>query len=155
VGDGDLAGPLVDVSMSDERSAWTQWAKTHDTISGAALPKRSKYGAKVVHVNGLRFDSQREAARYAELTLLVAAGEIGDLEIHPGFPLMVLELGTDGPPWTFHTIGTYHADFRYRNVRTGNVIVEDVKSKPTKTEAYRLRKKFIEAQHGIVIVEIT
>jgi hypothetical protein len=109
----------------------------------------------VVYHAGHRFDSKREAARYEELRMLEAVGEIADIEIHPGFPLMVLELGTDGPPWTFHTIGMYHADFRYRNVRTGNVIVEDVKSKPTKTEAYRLRKKFIEAQHGIVIVEVT
>ena len=138
--------------MSATRDAWTHW---HNTRAGhAPAPKRAKYGAKVVHVNGLRFDSQREAARYAELTLLVAAGEIYDLEIHPGFPLMVAELRTDGPPTVFHTIGMYHADFKYRNMRTGNVIVEDVKSKPTKTEAYALRKKFVEAQHGITITEI-
>ncbi len=138
---------------ADARAAWTHW---HNTRLGTApASTRSKYGAKVVYVNGLRFDSQREAQRYAELTLLVSAGEIVDLEIHPGFPLMVAELHTDDPPTVFHCIGHYHADFRYRNVRTGNIIVEDVKSKPTKTEAYRLRKKFIEAQHGIVIVEVT
>ena len=139
--------------MSAARDAWTHWHNTRRGVAPAS--KRSKYGAKVVHVNGLRFDSQREAARYAELSLLVSAGEIVDLEIHPGFPLMVVELNTDGPPWTFHSIGQYHADFKYRNVRTGNVIVEDVKSKPTRTEAYWLRKKFVEAQHQIVIVEVT
>ena len=139
--------------MSATRDAWTHW---HNTRAGVApASTRTKYGAKVVYVNGLRFDSQREAARYAELTLLVSSGEIVDLEIHPGFPLMVGELNTDGPPSVFHCIGHYHADFKYRNVRTGNIIVEDVKSKPTKTEAYRLRKKFIEAQHCSVIVEIT
>jgi len=139
--------------MSAARDAWTHW---HNTRAGhAPASTRSKYGAKVVHVNGLRFDSQREAARYAELTLLVASGEICDLEIHPGFSLMVAELHTADPPTVFHCIGKYHADFRYRNVRTGNIIVEDVKSKPTKTEAYALRKKFVEAQHGITIIEIT
>jgi hypothetical protein len=140
--------------MSATRDAWTHW---HNTRAGRApASTRSKYGAKVVHVNGLRFDSQREAARYAELTLLLSAGEISDLEIHPGFPLMVLELTeATAPPWVMHTIGMYHADFKYRNVRTGNIIVEDVKSKPTKTEAYALRKKHVEAQYGITIVEIT
>jgi len=138
---------------ADARAAWTHW---HNTRLGTApASTRSKYGAKVVYINGLRFDSQREAQRYAELTLLVSAGEIVDLEIHPGFALMVGEQNTDGPPTVFHCIGHYHADFRYTNVHTGNVIVEDVKSKPTRTTDYKLRKKFVEAQYQIVIVEVT
>ena len=49
--------------MSATRDAWTHW---HNTRLGTApASTRAKYGAKVVHVNGLRFDSQREAARYA------------------------------------------------------------------------------------------
>jgi hypothetical protein len=136
--------------MSD-RDAWTQWAEKHPN---PRAPLRNKYGATAVHVDGLRFDSKREAARYGELKQLEAAGEITDLEVHPAFPLMVPELVTDGPPWVFHTIGQYHADFQYRNVRTGNVIVEDVKSKPTRTEAYKRTKKHVEAQYQITIVEI-
>ena len=144
--------------MSD-RDAWTQWAKTHDTVSGAKLtvntrPSTNKYQARAIRVDGILFDSQREAARYQELKLLVVAGLITDLEIHPGFPLQVMALHEPGPPWTIHTVGMFHADFRYRNLRTDNVIVEDVKSKPTKTEAYQLRKKIVEAVHGVTIVEI-
>jgi len=138
--------------MSAAREAWTQWAEKHPN---PRAPLRNKYGATKVLIGEHRFDSMREAARYKELVLLVAAGEITDLEIHPGFPLVVVELAHDGPPFVFHTIGRYTADFKYRNVRTGNVIVEDVKSKPTRTEAYRLRKKFVESQHQIVIVEVT
>lgn len=137
--------------MSSDRDAWTQWAQQHPN---PRAPLRNKYGATTVHVDGLRFDSKREAARYAELKQLEAAGEITELEVHPAFPLMVPDLTTEGPPWTFVTIGHYHADFQYRNVRTGNMVVEDVKAKPTRTEAYRLRKKFIEAQYRIVIVEV-
>lgn len=137
--------------MSD-RDAWTQWAVKHPN---PRAPLRNKYGAMRVQVGAHRFDSKREAARYQELQYLEAAGEITALEVHPAFALMVPDLTTDGPPWVFHTIGQYHADFQYRNVHTGNVIVEDVKSKPTQTEAYKLRKKFVEAQYRITIVEVT
>jgi hypothetical protein len=135
------------------RNTWTEWAARHSELAPAA-PKRQKYNATAVYVDGLRLDSKREAARYTELKHLEAAGEIVELEVHPAFALMVPELTADGPPFVLHTIGQYHADFRYRNVRTGNVIVEDVKSKPTRTEAYRRTKKHVEAQYQITIVEV-
>jgi hypothetical protein len=137
--------------MRADREAWTQWATKHPN---PRAPLRNKYGAVKVHHAGHCFDSKREAVRYEELRMLEAAGEIADLEVHPAFPLMVPELVTDGPPWVFHTIGQYHADFQYRNVRTGNVIVEDVKSKPTRTESYKRTKKHVEAQYQITIVEV-
>ena len=139
--------------MNADRDAWTQWAKDHPNPR-APVAKANKYHATKVHLDGVWFDSQREAARYQELQLLMQAGEIEALEVHPGFALMVPDLTTEGAPFVFHTIGWYHADFQYRNIRTGNVVVEDVKSKPTKTEAYKLRKRFVEAQYQITIVEI-
>jgi hypothetical protein len=147
----------TDGNMSTtDREAWSQWAKANPNPR-APVAKANKYHATKVQIDGHWFDSQREAARYQELKFLVVAGEIAALEVHPGFPLMVLmvpDLTTEGAPLVFHTIGWYHADFQYRNLRTGNVVVEDVKSKPTKTEAYKLRKKFVEAQYGITIAEI-
>ena len=139
----------------NDREAWSQWAKAYPTHRVAkTMAKANKYHATKVQLDGIWFDSRREAARYQELQLLVLAGEIEALEVHPGFALMVPDLTTEGPPFVFHTIGWYHADFQYRNVHTRNVIVEDVKSKPTRTEAYTLRKKFVEAQYQITIVEV-
>jgi hypothetical protein len=115
---------------------------------------RNKYGARRVELDGLWFDSQREAARYAELKLLVIAGFITDLEVHPTFALMVPILGPADGPITLCTIGKYHADFRYLHLRTGEVVIEDVKSPPTRTALYRLKKKHIEAQYQITIVEV-
>ena len=135
--------------MNSDREAWQEWYEKR-----TVKPKPNKYGATAVHVDGLRFDSMREAARYGELKLLEQAGEITALEVQPAFPLMVADLTTDGPPWVFHTIGVYHADFQYRTVVTGQVIVEDVKAKPTRTEAYQRTKKHVQAQYGIVITEI-
>ena len=43
------------------------------------IPK-SKYHAQPVEIDGVRFDSQKEARRYSELRLLERAGEIKDLQ---------------------------------------------------------------------------
>jgi len=143
--------------MSD-REMWTHWLKTHDAVSGVKIntrPSTNKYQAHAVRVDGILFDSQREAARYQELKLRQLAGEISHLEIHPGFALIVPQLsGDELPVAVFHTVGMFHADFKYRDHRTKAWVVEDVKSQPTKTEAYKLRKKIVEAVHGITITEI-
>lgn len=136
--------------MSD-REAWTQWAEKN---KDPRVPLRNKYGARAVLVDGLRFDSQREAARYQELCLMEQASLIDELEVHPAFPLMVPDLTQDGEPRVFYTVGVYYADFRYRNLRTGELVVEDVKSPPTKTPLYRLKKKWVEHQYQITITEV-
>lgn len=115
---------------------------------------RHKYGATRVELDGLRFDSKKEAARYVELKVLLACDLISQLEIQPVYPLIVSELYHQGPPSVFHTVGQYFADFRYLDNATGEIVVEDVKSKPTRTAVYRLKKRIVEAQHGVTIREI-
>jgi hypothetical protein len=104
----------------------------------------TKFGNQPTVVDGMRFASKAEAQRYAWLKLAQAAGEIEGLECQPRFPLKV-----EG-----QLICTYVADFRYREVRTGRVVVEDVKSAPTRTPVYRLKAKLLAALHGIEIVEV-
>tara|TARA_R100001460_G_scaffold32478_4_gene63691 strand:+ start:16084 stop:16323 length:240 start_codon:yes stop_codon:yes gene_type:complete len=78
-----------------------------------------------------------------ELELLLRAKEITDLELHPKFDLMVNGV----------KIGRYTADFRYKN--GSDIIVEDVKSKATKTRDYMLRKKILATYDPpIIITEI-
>jgi hypothetical protein len=119
------------------------------------LPRRHKYHARATVVDGIRFDSTKEAKRYRDLSLLAAAGQIHRLEVHPRFPIDVVELYRYGRGRALHvaSCGTYTADFRYA-LAGGEVVVEDVKSGPTKTEAYRLRKRLVEAIHGITIREV-
>ena len=102
----------------------------------------NKYHAKKQTVDGIVFDSKREAARYAELKLLECAGEIGDLEVHPVFPIKVNEM----------RVCTYEGDFSYHDRRTGLQGTEDVKG--VRTPLYRLKKKLVKATWGIDIVEI-
>jgi hypothetical protein len=114
-------------------------AKRNGDAAGGTTPKRAKYGNRKVTNEHGTFDSGREADRYLDLLALLRAGEIDSLERQPKFDLH----GVAGK-----RIGRFTPDFRYRVVATGEVIVEDVKSKPTRTTAYMLRKKMFEAEHG-------
>lgn len=105
----------------------------------------NKYRAKKTIVDGITFDSGREAARYVQLTHMQAAGEIDELKYHPDpFDLVVNGV----------RIGRYTPDFTYRIVATGARVVEDSKSAATrKARDYPLRKKLMLACHGIEIAE--
>ena len=127
--------------MANTRQAWT------DTINRRELTaKRAKYGAVKVTVDGIVFDSKREAARYHELKLMEKAGKISALETQPEFRLNTWHGDHGYAPY----VGSYIADFRYWS--EGNVIVEDVKG--FKTPLYRWKKKHVEAQYGIQIREV-
>jgi hypothetical protein len=106
--------------------------------------KPSKYNAKRVVIDGMTFASKREGNRYAELKLLQRIGEIVELECQPRYPLTLNGV----------KLATYVADFRYRDVASGEIVVEDVKSKPTITDVYRLKKKLMLALHGISLKEV-
>lgn len=103
----------------------------------------SKYHAKRTEVDGIVFDSKREAARYQELKLLQMAGKIESLELQPVYQLLVK---------SGRSVGKYRADFRYFDVETQEWIVED--SKGVRTPVYRLKRKIVEAVYDIRIVEV-
>lgn len=95
-------------------------------------------------MDGIVFASQKEMKRYAELKLLVRAGEISELSLQPKFEI---EAGGE-------LFCTYTADFAYRE-KDGTYIVEEVKSTGTaKDAAYKLRKKAAEIAFGIKVREV-
>lgn len=114
----------------------------------ASMGRKNKYGAKATVVDGIRFDSMREANRYQELKLLERAGEIIHLRIQPEFELNAWSNG-DRP-----IVGTYRGDFSYFDMRAKDRVVEDVKSPATKTALYRWKKRHMRAQYGIEIREV-
>lgn len=109
----------------------------------------SKYRAVKTTVDGVTFDSRKEANRYCELKLLEKAGEIARLELQPRYDLDVI--GGVVKDVRF-TIGTYRGDFKYLDKRTTTWVIEDVKG--FKTPLYRWKKKHVEAQYGIQIREL-
>lgn len=118
-----------------------------------AEPKRNKYGAKPMKVDGRRFASTKEAERYQALKLRQTAGEIHALSLQPRFPL---DVRTEHNPPVM--IGEYRADFQYCECRRGDQcawshrVIEDVKG--LRTPLYKWKKKHVEAQYNIEIREV-
>lgn len=110
---------------------------------GGYIPKqggKSKYGNTPTVVNGIRFDSKREAGHWQELLLRQSVGEISGLRRQVRFALEVSE----------QLICTYVADFTYSE--NGKMVVAD--SKGAKTREYILKKKLMRACWDIEIVEL-
>ena len=129
---------------------------TRRELKQALKPKGSKYrNVKIVH-DGITFDSKREADRYVDLRVLVAAGEIRHLRCHVHFELMAPLRGD--PRGGFMVVAEYVADFVYDTpLMPGDpdlwrTVVEDTKG--MRTAMYKLKKKWLELQEGIVIREI-
>lgn len=105
--------------------------------------KVPKYGNRKTVVDGVTFDSAKEARRYGELKLLERAGQIRNLEVQPRFPLAVNGV----------TVAHYVGDFSY--VEAKAQVIEDVKSAITrKLPVYRLKAKMFAAQYGFQIREV-
>jgi len=110
----------------------------------------TKYRAIRTTVDGITFDSKREANRYSELKMMEKAGIINSLKLQPEFKCQI----------NGKKICTYKADFEYLMVddigpqgQIGYYIVEDVKG--FKTPVYKLKKKLVEALFpGTFIKEI-
>jgi Protein of unknown function (DUF1064) len=156
---------VEDRAMNPDRDSWTEYAKRNGFLQparpeqleparAAAVAPRNKYGARRTQVNGIWFDSMKEANRYQELIQLERAGAIAELELQPVFPLHVMELYRSLVPIRITTVGRFTADFRYCDRVSGEIVVEDTKSEATKTEAYRLRKRLAEVIHGIHVREL-
>lgn len=99
---------------------------------------KNKFGNKKVEIDGIRFDSVKEARRYQDLKLLERGGIIQNLELQPRFVLQE-SFKRDGKT---HRKIEYVADFRY--IESDQAIIEDVKSIITKKHpVYALKKKLL------------
>ena len=130
--------------------------------------KYNKYSAKKTMVDGIEFDSRKEARRYQELLLLQRAGEIQSLRLQEKFLLIPsqferVETGEyykigakKGIPKTKEVCVeqpvVYVADFTY--IEDGKLVVEDTKSDATKTPQYIIKRKLMLHKYGIKIREV-
>ena len=123
----------------------------------------SKYRAKKVVVDGITFDSMKEARRYAELKLLERAGKIKDLKLQVPFELLPAQYEATGEVYTrgknkglpkqgkcIEKAVIYRADFVYHE--DGKLVVEDTKG--FKTTDYIIKRKLMLHVHGIQIREV-
>ena len=108
----------------------------------------SKYKAKKTVVDGIEFDSRKEARRWSELRLLESAGEIADLRRQVKFVLIPKQLDERGK--VAERECAYVADFVYRE--NGATVVEDTKG--VRTKDYIIKRKLMRYVHGIAISEV-
>lgn len=111
------------------------------------MNSRSKYRNKKVVVDGIEFDSKKEARRYSELLLLERAGAIQDLKSQVKFELIPSQR-YDGK--VIERPCHYIADFTYQE--NGFLVVEDTKG--LKTKDYIIKRKLMLYLNGIRIREV-
>lgn len=114
-----------------------------NSVEVVSNPKKPKFGNVKTEIDGIIFDSAKEAKRYIQLRYRQLAMEITGLELQKEF---VLEVNGE-------KVASYFADFVY--TEAGKMIVEDVKSGHTrKHPVYRLKKKLMKQIHSIEIQEV-
>lgn len=138
------------------------------------LPKQAntaKYHNVKTEVNGIKFDSKKEARRYLQLMAAMDAGVISDLRLQVEFTLVEAFTKPDGERVKALR---YKADFTYkiksagydaapavswedveywRGLWPGAMVIEDVKSKGTRTRVYINKLKMM-ANKGYTIREV-
>lgn len=123
-----------------------------------------KYNNRKIIVDGITFDSKKEAGRYKELKILERAGIIQDLQRQVKYVLIPAQYEPSGEIYTkgkekgkpkkgklIERECAYYADFVY-STKGGELVVEDTKG--VKTPEYIIKRKLMLYVHNIKIKEM-
>jgi hypothetical protein len=114
--------------------------------AGKAGARKNKYNAAGERIDGMWFASAAEGKRYLQLKSMMERNMIDNLRCQVKLPCVVNN----------RLICTYIADFAYVVIDDRGVgirsIWEDVKGMVT--DVYKIKKKLVQAVHGIEILEI-
>ena len=99
--------------------------------------RKSKYNNKKTMVDGIKFDSKKEAEYYCQLKLLKQAGKIKDYRLQPRYELQPA-FKKNGKKYRAIT---YIADFAIIN-NDGTTEVVDIKG--VETQVFKIKKKLFE-----------
>ena len=113
----------------------------------------NKYNAKKMTIDGIKFDSKKEANRYIELKALQDAGKIEDLKVHVPFELIPAQY-LDGK--CIERAVKYIADFTYYDKEDVEMVVEDVKGcrHSVSYDLFVLKRKLLLKEYGLRVREI-
>lgn len=120
----------------------------------------TKYHSQKTIVDGIIFQSKKEGRRYFELRLMEKAGKIADLQRQVKYVLIPAQrepdkIGARGGVIKGKLIErecAYIADFVYKDLEKGELVVEDTKG--FRTPEYIIKRKLMLYQYGIRIKEI-
>lgn len=104
----------------------------------------TKYHNIPTTIDGIRFDSRKEANRFYQLRLMERAGEISNLRRQVEYELIPAQ---KTPAGRAVRPVKYVADFVYED--HGKTVVEDVKG--VKTREFRIKSKLMLWRYGIVV----
>lgn len=108
----------------------------------------SKYHAKKTTVDGITFDSKKEARRWQELKMLEKAGVISDLQRQVKYELIPAQRDPETGK-VVERACTYYADFVYKE--GDKKVIEDTKG--VRTAEYKIKRKLVLQKYGIRIRE--
>lgn len=169
---GMRIGSLADLPPQMRKQvAQKLMAQEGQKSDSAPSPAKTKYHNVKTEIQNIQFDSQKEAQRYQQLMEAVRLGAITDLRLQVDFTLQ--EAYTTPEGLRIRAI-RYKADFTYRVAAagydklallgaedieywrsrgSGALVVEDVKSRPTKTKDYIMKRKMM-ADRGHIVREV-
>ena len=104
--------------------------------------KPTKYGNIPTEVNGILFDSKKEANYYVQMLMLQRCGVVKMIELQPVFELQPT-FKKNGV--TYRSI-KYVADFRI-TYADGHKELVDTKSEATKTKDFKIKQKLFEYKY--------
>lgn len=116
------------------------------TVQKLGVPQaRSREGNIRTVVDGITFDSKREAGRYQTLKLMEQHGAVRELRVHPVYPLVVNGVH----------VCDYEADYEYRNTANA-LVIEDVKGRKSggPFELFKLKAKLMKALYGVEVTVV-
>lgn len=120
---------------------------------GKTVFDKPKYNNTKIEIDGITFDSRREAKRYSELKLLERCNAISQLELQKVFVLVPAQFEiVNGKKKAIERAVKYKADFYYYDNEKNCFVCEDTKG--FKTKDYIIKRKLMLYVHGIRIVEI-
>ena len=139
-------------------------------VAGSTVPTPKYHNIKS-EIDGIKFDSKKEARRYQYLLRALEMGVIRDLRLQVDFTLQEAYTTPEGK--RIQAI-RYRADFTYkvvsagynheaelgyedieywRSLYPGDLVIEDVKSRGTRTKEYQIKRKLM-ADRGYEIREV-
>lgn len=103
------------------------------------FPRKNKFGAKRCSIDNYNFDSLKEGKEYNNLKIRLHLKEIGDLKIHPSYPIFVND----------KLVCSVELDFEYFDFQKNKMRYIDVKG--MKLPMSSLKRKLVEAQLNIQV----
>jgi hypothetical protein len=122
----------------------TRWNSIPNEMAealGIEQEKERKYHNKKPTVDGITFDSQKEANYYAKIKMALKNGDIKKIERQVKYRLLD---GFDDKEGNHHRPINYFADFR---VTWADGTVKIVDTKGYRTQVYKIKKKLLLAKY--------